>query len=229
MLIKCKPFASPTVCAKMWSRFADRGIDSDRVDLVSLLPTTSEHLDSYSNVDLAVDTFPYAGTTTTCEALYCGVPVVTFQRKDFPNHAHNVGATLLSRIKGMEKLIANSEQEVSTTDINGTGCEHTDGALVSVVFSSASHRVFCCVVFSTCQSPCLLPRTSLACRRSARACDPPCSAAPCVTAERSSRTSRALTKRSGTDTAKETNRSQATKTQTEASRTPHSTIPPSSS
>lgn len=112
MLIKCKPFASPTVCAKMWARFGELGIDSDRVDLVSLLPTTSEHLDSYSNVDIAIDTFPYAGTTTTCEALYCGVPVVSFCAVEHPNHAHNVGATLLSRIEGMERLIAKSEDEV---------------------------------------------------------------------------------------------------------------------
>jgi hypothetical protein len=113
MLIKCKPFASPTVCAKIWKRFGEFGVESDRVDLVSLLPTTSEHLDSYSNVDISVDTFPYAGTTTTCEALYCGVPVVTFQRVACPNHAHNVGASLLSRIEGMTKLIATSEDEVS--------------------------------------------------------------------------------------------------------------------
>ena len=95
----------------MWKRFTELGVDSDRVDLVSLLPTTSEHLDSYSNVDISVDTFPYAGTTTTCEALYCGVPVVTYQRLNPPNHAHNVGASLLSRIEGMSELIAYSEDE----------------------------------------------------------------------------------------------------------------------
>jgi protein O-GlcNAc transferase len=122
MLIKCKPFASPTVCGKMWARFAELGVESDRVDLVSLLPTTSEHLDSYSNVDISVDTFPYAGTTTTCEALYCGVPVVTYQRVQAPNHAHNVGATLLRRIKGMEKLVAQSEEEVSGTRQQHLSC-----------------------------------------------------------------------------------------------------------
>jgi len=118
MLIKCKPFASPTVCNKMWQRFAELGIDSGRVDLVSLLPTTTEHLDSYSSVDISVDTFPYAGTTTTCEALYMGVPVVTYQRIDLSSHAHNVGATLLHRIEGMEKLIAHSEEEYVRIAVN---------------------------------------------------------------------------------------------------------------
>ncbi len=62
-------------------------------------------------VDISVDTFPYAGTTTTCEALYCGVPVVSLQRTKFPNHAHNVGATLLTRIKGMSRFVASTEDD----------------------------------------------------------------------------------------------------------------------
>jgi protein O-GlcNAc transferase len=111
MLIKCKPFASPTVSAKMLRRFAEHGIDSDRVELISLLPTTNEHLETYAQIDISVDTFPYAGTTTTCEALYMGVPVVTYQRKTVPNHAHNVGATLLSRIEGLSSLIGTSEHQ----------------------------------------------------------------------------------------------------------------------
>jgi protein O-GlcNAc transferase len=95
----------------MWQKFAELGIENDRVDLVGLLPTTLEHLESYSNVDISVDTFPYAGTTTTCEALFMGVPVVTYQRKTVNSHAHNVGATLLSRMDVGKQLIATSEQE----------------------------------------------------------------------------------------------------------------------
>ena len=122
LLMKCKPFASPTVVAKMHAKFAAFGIPSTRVDLISLLPTTTEHLDAYAAVDISVDTFPYAGTTTTCEALFMGVPVITLHKSDPPLHAHNVGATLLSRIGaeagqvGMEAglgplLIAEHERE----------------------------------------------------------------------------------------------------------------------
>lgn len=96
----------------MRHRFLERGIDSLRVDLVPLLPTTTEHLSAYSGVDISVDTFPYAGTTTTCESLYMGVPVVTYQRVNNPVHAHNVGATLMARIPGIGGLIATSQQEV---------------------------------------------------------------------------------------------------------------------
>jgi protein O-GlcNAc transferase len=125
MLIKCKPFASATVAGKMLQRFADRGIDASRVDLVPLLPTTSEHLATYAGVDISVDTFPYAGTTTTCESLYMGTPVVTYKRETCNNHAHNVGASLISRIPGAELLIARSIQQVQSThtsDPRAVGC-----------------------------------------------------------------------------------------------------------
>jgi protein O-GlcNAc transferase len=65
-----------------------------------------------------VDTFPYAGTTTTCEALYMGVPVITYHKRHPSLHAHNVGVTLLARIGSQEEgggvgkmLIAESEAQ----------------------------------------------------------------------------------------------------------------------
>jgi len=48
-----------------------------------------------------LDTFPYAGTTTTCESLYMGVPCVTMAGSV---HAHNVGVSLLSNV-GMESIL----------------------------------------------------------------------------------------------------------------------------
>jgi len=118
MLIKCKPFACSTVTAKVLAQFAARGIDTSRIDLIPLLPTTAEHLATYNNIDISVDTFPYAGTTTTCEALYMGVPVVTYQRLTNNNHAHNVGGTLIRRIPGAESLITHSEQEYVKTAVS---------------------------------------------------------------------------------------------------------------
>lgn len=47
------------------------------------------------SVTFSLDTFPYAGTTTTCESLYMGVPCVTMAGSV---HAHNVGVSLLSNV-----------------------------------------------------------------------------------------------------------------------------------
>ena len=49
----------------------------------------------YPLVLCSLDTFPYAGTTTTCESLYMGVPCVTMGGSV---HAHNVGVSLLNTV-----------------------------------------------------------------------------------------------------------------------------------
>ncbi|GLJ21935.1 hypothetical protein SUGI_0410680 [Cryptomeria japonica] len=56
---------------------------------------------------ISLDTFPYAGTTTTCESLYMGVPCVAMAGSV---HAHNVGVSLLHQV-GLERLIAQNEDE----------------------------------------------------------------------------------------------------------------------
>jgi len=87
--------------------FADHGIGPERIEFLERDPTLAAHLDSYSKIDIALDTFPYNGTTTTCEALYMGVPVVTLTGD---LHAGRVGASLLNQI-GATELIAETSQD----------------------------------------------------------------------------------------------------------------------
>lgn len=73
--------------------FADAGIPGERLDLLGFIADDGGHLGAYGRMDIALDTFPYNGTTTTCEALWMGVPVITL-RGD--RHSARVGASLLT-------------------------------------------------------------------------------------------------------------------------------------
>lgn len=103
LLLKCKPFASENVKKHVYEAFRKYGIDHRRVDCLPLRATTHEHLTAYNLVDLALDTFPYSGTTTTCESLLMGVPVITL-RVPPPRacHAQNVSSTIIARLPQLE-------------------------------------------------------------------------------------------------------------------------------
>ncbi len=92
-------------------RFTDclegHGVDADRVELLGWVQGRREHLALYDQVDIALDTFPYNGTTTTCEALWMGVPVVSLAGDA---HMSRVGATLLRSV-GLDDLVAASGED----------------------------------------------------------------------------------------------------------------------
>ncbi|CAJ1461057.1 unnamed protein product, partial [Effrenium voratum] len=108
LFVKSKALACPKVQEKMKAAFAAHGIETSRLDLTGLQPQTGSHLQMYSFIDVALDTAPYAGTTTTCEALYMGVPVVTLKGRGI--HAQNVGASLLSAVQ-LEDLVTDTEED----------------------------------------------------------------------------------------------------------------------
>eukprot|EP00892_Ulva_mutabilis_P003757 jgi/Ulvmu1/1753/UM117_0030.1 len=95
LVLKNKPFLCPETQALWLRRFTARGVAGWRVDLLPLAAATGDHLGQYALMDIALDPWPYAGTTTTCEAIFMGVPVVTLRGAC---HAHNVGASLLTAI-----------------------------------------------------------------------------------------------------------------------------------
>ncbi len=102
LLLKCTQVADPLVRGATLERFASRGVDPGRIEFLQITKTAREHLALYSRVDIALDPFPYNGTTTTCEALWMGVPVVTLRGTV---HACRVGASLLTTV-GAPELIA---------------------------------------------------------------------------------------------------------------------------
>lgn len=117
LLLKAKPFGAAGAKRRMEELFEKEGISADRLDLVPLIPSTRSHLQVYANVDVALDPFPYAGTTTTCEALYMGVPVVTLgTTPENGDHAHNVGVTLLKAL-GHDELVTFTEEKYVDTAV----------------------------------------------------------------------------------------------------------------
>lgn len=109
LLLKSKALGAPSGRARMQSLFEAVGVPVSRLDFVPLLSATSAHLAQYHTVDIALDPFPYAGTTTTCESLYMGVPVVTLATPAHEgDHANCVGRSLLHTI-GHSELIGENE------------------------------------------------------------------------------------------------------------------------
>jgi protein O-GlcNAc transferase len=81
-------------------------------DRLELLPATQgfrEHLETYNRLDVALDVLPYHGTTTTCDALWMGVPTVTLAVPGAAHHAR-VGASLMHAV-GLGDLVAQSREE----------------------------------------------------------------------------------------------------------------------
>ncbi|KAL0543655.1 hypothetical protein IC582_018756 [Cucumis melo] len=107
LVVKCKPFCCDSVRQRFLSTLEQLGLESQRVDLLPLILLNHDHMQAYSLMDISLDTFPYAGTTTTCESLYMGVPCVTMAGSV---HAHNVGVSLLSKV-GLGHLVAKNEEE----------------------------------------------------------------------------------------------------------------------
>ena len=107
MLVKGYALADPGSRARLAALFALHGVAPERLELLGNTPGYRDHLALYQRVDLALDTFPYHGTTTTCEALWMGVPVVTLAGA---SHRSRVGASLLGSV-GLRDLVAQHDFE----------------------------------------------------------------------------------------------------------------------
>lgn len=77
------------------------------LDRVEMRPYSPDYLEQYNDIDIALDTFPYTGGTTTCEALYMGVPVVTFRGK---THGARISASILAAAD-VNELVAHSPMD----------------------------------------------------------------------------------------------------------------------
>lgn len=88
---------------RILSAFGKHGIGEDRLDL-SGRSSHDQYLSAYADIDVALDPFPFTGATTTVEALWMGVPVVTLAGDRFVSR---MGTSLLGGV-GLSEYIATS-------------------------------------------------------------------------------------------------------------------------
>lgn len=105
LVLKSTAFADAGLRERTARRAAAAGIDTSRLSVLPPHASLADHLAAYGEVDVALDTMPYNGTTTTCEALWMGTPVVTLAGR---LHAGRVGASLL-HAAGLPDLVAHDE------------------------------------------------------------------------------------------------------------------------
>jgi protein O-GlcNAc transferase len=103
--LKSRALRDSGIRRTLQEQFLRAGIEPQRLELVAFDASSDVHLRSYGEVDIQLDTYPYNGTTSSCESLWMGVPVITMAGV---SHVSRVGLSLLTRI-GHDHWIATSD------------------------------------------------------------------------------------------------------------------------
>lgn len=104
LVLKTKQFNDKAVVDRYRGYFKDMGIAGERIKTIGYSPSNQEHLKWYGKIDVALDPFPYNGTTTTYEALYMGVPIITLEGD---RHSGRVGKSIMYQM-GLTQFVAQS-------------------------------------------------------------------------------------------------------------------------
>jgi predicted O-linked N-acetylglucosamine transferase (SPINDLY family) len=107
LLIKTNGLTHDAARERIRREICRNGIDSGRVEFREAIAEHRDHLGTYGQINIAWDAYPYCGVTTTCEALWMGVRVVTTHGDRW---ASRYGASLLT-IAGLEPFIATSWEQ----------------------------------------------------------------------------------------------------------------------
>ena len=105
-----REFESSLLKENLSEAFAQRGVDPTRIIMENNRALRRPHLDCYNDIDLSLDTFPVVGGTTTCDAIWMGVPVVALEGL---NIHQRVCSAILSNL-GCPELIARTIDEYLT-------------------------------------------------------------------------------------------------------------------
>lgn len=142
MKIKTKEFRTEKLKQKFLSMFKDESV-VERIDVLPYSDGYTQHLPDYNQVDIALDTFPYSGTTTSCESLMMGVPVITLHDNVRHYHSQNVTTSILKN-SGLDEYIVDSEEEYINLAVKlaNQSKDYFDGMKKTVRDKFVSGKVF---------------------------------------------------------------------------------------
>jgi predicted O-linked N-acetylglucosamine transferase (SPINDLY family) len=108
-IIKTKEFLTEKLKEQFLATWKNKSL-LDRIKIIDYSDTYDVHLLDYNLMDISLDSFPYSGTTTSCEALLMGVPVLTLFDNKNQFHSCNVSSSLMIN-SGLPEYVTFSEDE----------------------------------------------------------------------------------------------------------------------
>ena len=113
LLLKNRDLDNKGIVEKIIERFGKHNINSNRLILIGKSKTRRELLKIYNEIDIALDPFPFQGNTSTCEAVWMGIPVLTLKGDRYLSH---FGESINSNLD-MNNWIAKNQEEYVTLAI----------------------------------------------------------------------------------------------------------------
>ena len=113
LILKSGSTSSDSTVKNIIKKFKEHGVEENKVLILDKDLTREEHLNHYNKIDVALDTFPYPGVTTSFESILMGVPVLTMKGFNFNSRC---GESINLNL-GMDEFLAADEEDYLTKAI----------------------------------------------------------------------------------------------------------------